>query len=420
MIVTGQPGILSGGYDLKVMRSSPQNAIDLVTSGSRLARRMLSHPRPIIVACPGHAVAKGAFILLSADYRVGVDGPFTIGLNEVQIGMTMHHVGIELARDRLRKSAFQRAVINAEMFDPQGAREAGFLDRVVAPEALMSAALAMAQQLKKIDPKAHARTKLKVRKALLDALDQAIELDSTTSLFDADCHPQPEETSMEKKFNAPVDKVFGLLTDPKWLEARCLATGRAERELQDEEDPPGAATVTMKRRVRRELSAVISKVLNPESDIELVEQWAVAKHSRSGTLRAADRRQADHGDGRIRTGAGGQGLRLSHPARCQGARAVDRRRGREVRHGADRAGLRRRARLPCRLSEDGQVTPAWNAVPALSVLDFALPGTARASTRKRAAPGAARRDRDLPGRHPAETLAWSHRHESHRPARRSC
>jgi len=185
VIITGQPGILSGGYDLKVMKSSPQNAIGLVTSGSRFARRMLSHPRPVIVACSGHAVAKGAFILLSADYRVGAEGPFTIGLNEVQIGMTMHHVGIALARDRLRKSAFQRAVINAEMFDPQGAKEAGFLDRVVAPEALMSTATAMAQQLKKIDPKAHTRTKLKVRKALLDALDQAIELDGATALFDA-------------------------------------------------------------------------------------------------------------------------------------------------------------------------------------------------------------------------------------------
>ncbi len=186
VIITGQPGVLSGGYDLKVMQSSPQRAIDLVTAGSKLARRMLAHPRPIIVACPGHAVAKGAFMLLSADYRIGVEGPFTIGLNEVQIGMTMHHVGIALARDRLRKSAFQRSVINAEMFDPQGAREAGFLDRVVAPEALLGAALAMAQQLKKIDPKAHARTKLKVRKALLEALDAAIELDRTISLFDAD------------------------------------------------------------------------------------------------------------------------------------------------------------------------------------------------------------------------------------------
>lgn len=177
VIITGQPGILSGGYDLKVMTSGPQNAVNLVAAGSTLARRMLAHPFPIIVACPGHAVAKGAFILLSADYRIGVEGSFSIGLNEVQIGMTMHHVGIELARDRLRKSAFHRSVINGEMFDPQGAVDAGFLDKVVPAEHLMATAQAAAQQMKKINMTAHKNTKLKVRKALLETLDKAIELD---------------------------------------------------------------------------------------------------------------------------------------------------------------------------------------------------------------------------------------------------
>jgi enoyl-CoA hydratase len=183
VILTGQPGVLSGGYDLKVMMSSPENAIALVTEGSKLARRMLSHPQPIIVACSGHAIAKGAFLLLSADYRVGVEGPFSIGLNEVQIGITMHHVGIELARERLRKSAFNRSVINAEMFNPQTAKDAGFLDAVVAPEELISAALAMAQHFKKLNLKAHAQTKLKARKALLDTLDAAIETDKTAGLM---------------------------------------------------------------------------------------------------------------------------------------------------------------------------------------------------------------------------------------------
>ena len=177
VIITGQPGILSGGYDLKVMTSGPQNAINLVAAGSTLARRMLSHPYPIIVACSGHAVAKGAFILLSADYRIGVEGPFSIGLNEVLIGMTMHHVGIELARDRLRKNFFNRSVINGEMFNPQQALEAGFLDAVVAPEELMNAAKAMATQMKKINMTAHKNTKLKTRKAFLETLDAAIELD---------------------------------------------------------------------------------------------------------------------------------------------------------------------------------------------------------------------------------------------------
>ena len=179
VIITGQPGILSGGYDLKVMTAGPEQAVNLVTQGSTLARRLLAHPFPVVVACPGHAVAKGAFLLLSVDYRIGVDGPFSIGLNEVQIGMTMHHAGIELARDRLRKSAFHRSVINGEMFNPQHAMDAGFLDKVVQPEELHAAALEAARQLKKINMKAHKNTKLKVRKALLDTLDNAIELDQS-------------------------------------------------------------------------------------------------------------------------------------------------------------------------------------------------------------------------------------------------
>ena len=182
VIITGQPGILSGGYDLKVMTASPEQAIELVSQGSSLARRLLSHPFPVVVACPGHAVAKGAFLLLSVDYRIGVEGPFSIGLNEVQIGMTMHHAGIELARDRLRKSAFHRSVINGEMFNPVSAVDAGFLDQVVKPEALLETAREVAGQLKKINMRAHKNTKLKVRKELLDTLDKAIELDQHHAL----------------------------------------------------------------------------------------------------------------------------------------------------------------------------------------------------------------------------------------------
>ncbi len=182
VIVTGQPGILSGGYDLKVMMSGPQAAIDLVAAGSTLARRMLAHPQPIIIACPGHAVAKGAFMLLSADYRIGVEGPFNIGLNEVKIGMTMHQVGIALARDRLTPAVFQRAVINAEMFTPKAAVDAGFLDLVVPAEQLMHTALEVAHRLKELNPAAHKKTKLKARKTLLEALDAAIEIDRVTGL----------------------------------------------------------------------------------------------------------------------------------------------------------------------------------------------------------------------------------------------
>lgn len=183
VILTGQPGILSGGYDLKIMTTGPQQAIDLVAAGSTLARRMLAHPQPIVVACPGHAVAKGAFLLLCADHRIGVDGAFSIGLNEVKIGMTMHHVGITLARDRLTPPAFQRSVNNAEMFSPQGALVAGFLDQVVGVDQLAAAAREVAQNMKKLNLQAHHSTKLKVRKTLLETLDTAIALDKAIPLM---------------------------------------------------------------------------------------------------------------------------------------------------------------------------------------------------------------------------------------------
>jgi len=178
VILTGQPGIFSGGFDLKTMKESSDSAVALVTAGSTLSRRMLSFPFPIIGACTGHAIAKGAFLLLSCDHRIGSLGQFKIGLNEVAIGMTMHQAGIEIARNRLPINYLSRSVINAELFSPETAAVAGFLDTLVEPEQLMETAKSVAKQMLTLNMKAHHGTKLKERKDILIALDAAIELDS--------------------------------------------------------------------------------------------------------------------------------------------------------------------------------------------------------------------------------------------------
>ena len=131
VILTGTQGIFSGGFDLKVMTKSPETALELVTKGSQLSHRMLSFPKPIILACNGHAIAKGAFLLLSVDYRIGVEGDFKIGLNEVMIGMTMHNAGIAIANARLSEVYLNRSVNNAEIFSSKDAVKAGFLDIIV-------------------------------------------------------------------------------------------------------------------------------------------------------------------------------------------------------------------------------------------------------------------------------------------------
>lgn len=182
VILTSQPGIFSGGYDLKTMKESSDSAVSLVTAGSKLSRRMLSFPFPIISACTGHAIAKGAFLLLSCDHRIGCKGAFKIGLNEVAIGMTMHQAGIELARNRVPINYLTRSVINAELFDPETAITAGFLDTLVEPDELMEAAITVANQMLALNMTAHYATKLKERKNILEALDAAIKLDAAMTL----------------------------------------------------------------------------------------------------------------------------------------------------------------------------------------------------------------------------------------------
>ncbi len=182
VVLTGKEGILSAGYDLKTMTASADAAKALVMKGSQLVYRMLSFPLPIIAACNGHAIAKGAFLLLGCDYRIGVEGDFKIGLNEVQIGMTMHHAGIAIARARLAPVYLDRSVINAELYKPKDALTAGFLDLVVPAEHLETTATKVAGMFSQLKMRAHAETKLKVRKGVLTDLQQAIELDKKSEI----------------------------------------------------------------------------------------------------------------------------------------------------------------------------------------------------------------------------------------------
>lgn len=170
VVLTGRGSILSAGFDLK---TPPEGWPEMVEGGARLAERLLSFPRPTVAACNGNAVAMGAFLLLSVDSRIGVTGPHKIGLNEVAIGLTVPWFGIELARHRLTKAAFQRCTTTGVLLDPEQARAAGFLDRLVDDDPL-AAALEEARALAGIDTNAHRATKLRVREEVLEGVRDGI------------------------------------------------------------------------------------------------------------------------------------------------------------------------------------------------------------------------------------------------------
>jgi enoyl-CoA hydratase len=180
VLLTGRESYFSAGFDLKVFASGDvDRVIEMLRLGATLAERILAFPTPILAACNGHAVAAGSFLLLASDLRIGSDGPFRIGLNEVKIGLTVPWFAIELARQRLHPAAFSRAVLTANMYGPVEAAAAGFLDLVVDPGELHVRSLEGAVDLAELDGAAHTATKLRARASALVAIRSAIETELT-------------------------------------------------------------------------------------------------------------------------------------------------------------------------------------------------------------------------------------------------
>jgi enoyl-CoA hydratase len=178
VLLTGRPGVFSAGFDLPSLGAGGTEASAMVRAGFELAARLLSFPTPVIVACSGHAVAMGVFLVLSADYRVGAAGPYKLQANEVAIGLTLPGAAIEILRQRLSPAHFTRAALLAEAYTPDTAVEAGILDRVVPADELVASTLAVAERAAALDVDAHAASKQRARSATLDAIRTAIDADA--------------------------------------------------------------------------------------------------------------------------------------------------------------------------------------------------------------------------------------------------
>ena len=177
VLLTGREGVLSAGFDLSVLMARDEQSAAMARGGFELACRLLSFPAPVVVACPGHAIAMGLFLLFSGDYRIGAAGPYKLTANEVTFGVPVPATAIEILRQRLAPAAVLRATALAEPFSPANAVETGFLDRVVEPADLMATATSVAAALAALDRPAHAETKQRVRAAMLATIRQTMVAD---------------------------------------------------------------------------------------------------------------------------------------------------------------------------------------------------------------------------------------------------
>jgi enoyl-CoA hydratase len=176
LVLLGRPGRFTAGFDLSVMQGGGQEAmIALVTKGAELGLRIFESPIPTVLGVTGHAVAMGAVLTCCADERIGAEGNFKIGFNEIQIGMTLPHFLRRLAEERLSKRHLQRATLLAEPYSSAEAVDAGFLDRLVPLEEVAEAAIARARELgERLNPTAFRISKAEVRRKCIEELREEL------------------------------------------------------------------------------------------------------------------------------------------------------------------------------------------------------------------------------------------------------
>jgi len=178
IVLSGRTGVFSGGFDLDVMLSGDREAtISLVADGGDLVRLIYAASVPVVAACTGHAIAAGALVLLGCDVRIGTEGTFKVGLNEVALGMVLPDWAVTIASTRLHRPHYERAVFNARLTDPAGAVDVGFLDALASPESVLQAAFAEAEALGALDRPAYRSSVERFRGPVLDRMATQIAAD---------------------------------------------------------------------------------------------------------------------------------------------------------------------------------------------------------------------------------------------------
>lgn len=186
IVLSGAPGLFSAGVDIPALLPKDRHGAreywgELFALCATLARA----PIPLAAAVTGHAPAGGAVLALFCDYRVMADGPFKIGLNEVQVGLLVPEC-IQLALRRVvGRHRAERLLVSGTMLEADAALACGFVDELVPVEQVVARTTQWLEALLALPAAAMLATRELARADLAGAyadLD-ALPLDAFTDAF---------------------------------------------------------------------------------------------------------------------------------------------------------------------------------------------------------------------------------------------
>ncbi|MCA1799219.1 MAG: enoyl-CoA hydratase/isomerase family protein [Xanthomonadaceae bacterium] len=173
VVLSGNPGLFSAGLDMKALLALDRAQLgEFWQSFQSLLRTLATSPIPVVAAITGHSPAGGAVMAIFCDERVGAEGEFVIGVNEVQVGLTMpaliHSAMVRLVGARQA----ERLCVGGLLVQMEEALRIGLVDELVPPDQVVARAVARCEALLKLPPKAMTNTRALCRADLAAEFDR--------------------------------------------------------------------------------------------------------------------------------------------------------------------------------------------------------------------------------------------------------
>jgi len=175
IVLTGRGSAFCAGVDLRrVLDGGPAYAADLVDAISEAVLALFDHPRPVVAAINGHAIAGGCVLAAACDLRLMSGG--SIGVTEVLVGVHFPTAALEVVRHACGAAA-EELVLSGRLLDAAEARRCGLVHEVVSPDELLVAAVRRAQALSRVPAPVYASTKERLRRPTRERITRDREAD---------------------------------------------------------------------------------------------------------------------------------------------------------------------------------------------------------------------------------------------------
>jgi len=159
LVLTGAGAFFSAGFDLMAPRRDDDDARALRVLYRETHVKLLAFPKPTLARVAGHAVAGGLVLVLACDYRLGREGDYRVGLNEVAIGASFPRVALEIVRLRLVAPRASELALGAALYPAGQAIRLGIVDELLPPDTFDTTVLRRAARLGAFPDEAYAHAK---------------------------------------------------------------------------------------------------------------------------------------------------------------------------------------------------------------------------------------------------------------------